>query len=74
MKQKQTLEFLSYLVVEVRELEVVTVGDVRAAALIQRNEKQGSSVVEIECEHFKKDGGCRQGSLCPYKQQGKCYK
>ena len=53
VRQRQFLEFWSYLVAEVRELEVVTVGDVRAAALIQRNEKQGSGVVEIECEHFK---------------------
>ena len=83
VRQRQILEFWSYLVAEVRELEVVTVGDVRAAALIQRDEKQGSSVVEIECEHFKRDGGCRQRSLCPYKhvkllpsereKPGKCY-
>ena len=62
VRQRQILEFWSYLVAEVRELEVVTVGDVGASALIQRDEKQGSSVVEIECEHFKRDGGCRQGS------------
>ena len=73
------LEFWSCLVAEMRKLEVVSVGDVKAAALIQRNEKQGSSVAEIKCEYFKKDGGYRQGSLCPHKhvkllpKQGKYY-
>ena len=53
-------------------------GDVRVAAMIQRNAKKVSIVGEIECEYFKRDGGCRQGSLCPNKhvrmpKQGKCF-
>ena len=79
VRQRQTLEFWSYLVAEVRELEVVIAGDVRVTAMFQRDAKKVSNVGEIECEHFKRDGGCRQGGLCPNKhvellpKQGKCY-
>ena len=54
MRQRQIVEFWSYLVAEVRELEVATGRDVRVAALIQTTEKQGSSAVDVECEYFKK--------------------
>ena len=67
VRQRQTLEFRSYLVAEVRELEVVIAGDVRVAAVIQRDTKKVSPVSEIECEFFMKHGGCRQGSLSPNK-------
>ena len=53
---------------EVRELEVVTGRDGSAAAVTQKTDKQGLSAVGIECEYFKKDLGCRQGSWCSYKQ------
>ena len=58
VRQGQIVEFWSYLVAEVRELEVATGRDVRAAAMIQTTEKQGSSAVDVECEYFKKDVGC----------------
>ena len=76
--QRQIGEFWSYLVAEVRELEVVTGRDGSAAAVTQKTDKQGLSAVGIECEYFKKDLGCRQSSLCSYKhakllaRQGKC--
>ena len=79
VRQRQTLEFWSYLVAEVRELEVVIAGDVRVAAMIQWDAKNASNVSEIECEYLIKYGGCRQGGLCPNKhvtpflKQRKCY-
>ena len=79
VRQRQIVEFWSYLVAEVRELEVATGRDVRAAAMIQTTEKQGSSAVDVECEYFKKDVGCRHRSLYPHKhvkllaRKGKCY-
>ena len=54
-------------------------GDVRVAAMIQRDAKKASNVGEIVCEYFMKDGGCRQRSLCPNKhvrllaKQIKCF-
>ena len=78
VRQRQIGEFWSYLVAEVRELEVVTGRDGSAAAVTQKTDKQGLSAVGIECEYFKKDLGCRKRSLCSYKhakllaRQGKC--
>ena len=43
VRQRQTLEFWSYLVAEVTELEVVIAGDVRAAAMIQRDAKKNQT-------------------------------
>ena len=57
VRQIQIVECWSYLVAEVRELEVATGRDVRAAAMIQTTEKQGSSAVDVECEYFEKE--CR---------------
>ena len=31
--------------------------------MIQTTGKQGSSAVDVECEYFKKDVGCRQGKF-----------
>ena len=79
VRQTQILKFWSYLVAEVRELEVVTGRDGSAAAATQKTDKQGLSAVGIDCEFLKNDLGCRQGSLCSYKHakmlatRGKCY-
>ena len=79
VRQRPTLEFWSYLVAEVREREFVIAGDVRVAAMIQRDAKKASNAGEIECEYFMKDGRCRQGCLCPNKHvrllpnQEKCH-
>ena len=40
VRQRQALKCWSYLVGEVRELEVVIAGDVRVAAVIQRDAKK----------------------------------
>ena len=61
-----------------RELEVVVPGDVRVAAMTQRDSKKASNVSEIEGGYFMTDGGCRRGGLCSNKhvkhlpKQGKC--
>ena len=46
------MEFWSYLVAEVTELEVVSGRDARAAAVIQKTDKEGLSAIGIECEYF----------------------
>ena len=52
VRHRQILEFWSYLVAEVRELEVVSGRGGRAVAVFQKTDKQGLSAVGIECEVF----------------------
>ena len=50
----------SYIVSEARELEVLISGNVRIAAVKQKAVAKVSNEIEIECEFFKRDGGCKE--------------
>ena len=58
---------------------MLSFGNVRIAAVKQKDVAKVSNESEIECEFFRRDGGCKQGSLCPNMHvrfsptQEKCY-
>ena len=69
MRQRQTLEFWSYLVAEVRELEA---GDVRVANVIQWDVNKVSNVTDIESEFFLNMEGADMEACVPTSMYVSC--